>query len=148
MKNLKRNAAFALVLTVGALLPSAFAHAKKCKGVSTKWVNTCDSPAYGGHDCAGRAEGDFHPDEWLKFSDKDCDAIQSALKNEDVKGYIVSMRDAVVASSDAKSLKKFSCEKGAPCSAAKKIVKSKSMKKYIKKIAKGSLSAKKRGKKF
>lgn len=148
MMNLKRNAAFALVLTIGALLPSAFAHAKKCKGVSTKWVNTCDSPAYGGHSCAGRAEGDFHEDEWLKFSGKDCDAIQAALKNEDVKGYVLSMREAVLASGNAKKIKALKCDSGDTCKAAKKLVKSKSMKKYITKIAKGSLSAKKRGKKF
>ena len=146
MTNLKKNAAFAIVITMGALLPG-LASAKHCKGVSTKWVNTCGSSAYGGHDCAGRAEGDFHPEEWLKYSEKDRTAIQTALKNEDVKNYIVEMRDMVVKTGDAKKVKKFKCAE-ASCKTAKAMIKSKPLKKYITKIAKGTLVAKKRGKKF
>lgn len=145
MTNLKQKAIFAIVITVGAMLPG-LASAKRCQGVSTQWVNTCDSAA-NGHSCASKAETDFDENEWLKYSEKDCDAIQSALKNKDVRNYVVEMRDMVVETSDAKKLKKFKCSKNS-CKAAKKMLSTKSLKKYIKKIAKGSLVAKKRGKVF
>lgn len=151
MRNLKNRAAFALVLTLGSLLPSAYASAAiHCEGVSTKWVNGCGSTAYGGHSCASKAEGDFHPKEWLKFSKKDCTVIQSALKNENVKTYILSMRDDVLSTGQANPTS-FTCAKDSAktaCKVAKKIVSSKVLKKYVKKIAKGTLVAKKRGKKF
>lgn len=151
MSIFKKKVLIALITISGGLF-SITAHAGKCKGVSMMWVNDCTSSAYGGHDCAYQAQGDFNPEEWLKMKDKDCSAVQEAVTNPVVANYLLDIRKDVVTSGKvAKKPKALKCgEKveATDCKKAKAFTAAKAFKKYVKRIQKGTLVAKKRGKDF
>ena len=74
----------------------------QCKGVSTKWTNSCKA---NGHSCAGKAKKNFDKEEWMELSAKDCKVVQEAVKNPVIQKYIESIQQGTVVA--AKRGKKF-----------------------------------------
>ena len=89
-------------LAAGPIASLKAAPAYHCKGVAMKWVNDCQA---NGHDCRSHSSSNFDSQEWLSMDEKDCKAVQKALKNRAVKNYLEMIQKRTVSAS--KRGKKF-----------------------------------------
>lgn len=85
-KTVLANATAATILAA-ALLTSANAHAgkegyEKCQGVVKAGMNDCGA---NGHSCAGQAEVDNDPNEWVYMPEGTCEKIVGATVKQPKK---------------------------------------------------------------
>ena len=92
MKNSTKVTTAASILALALLANSGNAHAgkegyEKCKGVAKAGMNDCGA---NGHGCAGQAETDGDPNEWIYVPEGTCEKIvggkvKAAKKKEEAK---------------------------------------------------------------
>ena len=96
MKNNKKiiMSAVAGLVATGLVVPPQAVAKIHCKGIATKWNNSCEA---NGHACGGAAKTHFDKNEFLDMGKDDCKAVQKALRSEAVRNYVIGVHNAAYA---------------------------------------------------